>query len=127
MQAQPQALATDLLSALSVDQVFDAMAIRLDGPRAAADGLASVIDWHITDLDVHHRVTVRNGVVVPEPLAGPPDDGAADARYALTRAALLPVLVGLTTVDPVDGDPAVLADLQAHLDRFEPDFSMVTP
>ena len=50
--------------ALSVDQVFDAMAIRLDGPRAAADGLASVIDWHITDLDVHHRVTVRNGVVV---------------------------------------------------------------
>ena len=106
MQAQPQAIATDLLSALSVDQVFDAMAIRLDGPRAAADGLASVIDWHITDLDVHHRVTVRNGVVVPEPLAGPPDDGAADARYALTRAELLPVLVGLTTVDPVEGDPA---------------------
>ena len=127
VQAQPQAIATDLLSALSVDQVFDAMAIRLDGPRAAADGLASVIDWHITDLDVHHRVTVRNGVVVPEPLAGPPDDGAADARYALTRAELLPVLVGLTTVDPVDGDPAVLADLQAHLDRFDPDFSIVTP
>ena len=127
VEAQPQAIATDLLSALSVDQVFDAMAIRLDGPGAAADGLASVIDWHITDLDVHHRVTVRNGVVVPEPLAGPPDDGAADARYALTRAELLPVLVGLTTVDPVDGDPAVLTDLQAHLDRFEPDFSIVTP
>ena len=127
VEAQPQAIATDLLSALSVDQVFDAMAIRLDGPRAAADGLASVIDWHITDLDVHHRVTVRNGVVVSEPLAGPPDHGAADARYALTRAELLPVLVGLTTVDPVDGDPAVLTDLQAHLDRFEPDFSIVTP
>jgi alkyl sulfatase BDS1-like metallo-beta-lactamase superfamily hydrolase len=127
VEAQPQAIATDLLSALSVDQVFDAMAIRLDGPRAAADGLASVIDWHITDLDVHHRVTVRNGVVIPEPLAGPPDDGAADARYALTRAELLPVLIGLTTVDPVEGDPALLADLQAHLDRFDPDFSMVTP
>ncbi|MET0664227.1 MAG: alkyl sulfatase dimerization domain-containing protein [Acidimicrobiales bacterium] len=127
VEAQPQAIATDLLSALSVDQVFDAMAIRLDGPGAAADGLASVIDWHITDLDVHYRVTVRNGVVVPEPLAGPPDDGAADARYALTRAELLPVLVGLTTVDPVDGDPAILTDLQAHLDRFEPDFSIVTP
>ncbi len=127
IQAQPQAIATDLLSALSVDQVFDAMAIRLDGPRAAADGLTAVIDWHITDLDDHHRVTVRNGVVVAEPLAGPPDDGVADARYELTKAELLPVLVGVTTVDPVEGDAAVLADLQAHLDRFDPDFPIVTP
>ena len=37
------------------------------------------------------------------------------------------MLVGLTSVDPVQGDAAVLADLQAHLDRFDPDFPIVTP
>jgi alkyl sulfatase BDS1-like metallo-beta-lactamase superfamily hydrolase len=126
VQAQPQAIATDLLSALSVDQVFDAMAIRLDGPRTAADGFAAVIDWHITDLGTHHRLTVRNGVVVPEPLAGPAQDGVADARYVLTKGELLPLLAGLTTVVPVEGDATVLTTLQAHLDRFDPDFPIVT-
>jgi alkyl sulfatase BDS1-like metallo-beta-lactamase superfamily hydrolase len=124
---QPQGLVEDLLGALSVDQVFDAMAIRLDGPRAAADGLDAIIDWHITDLDAHHRVSVRNGVVVPEPLSGLSDDGTAHARYALTKAELLPLLVGLTTLEPVEGDASHLADLQAHLDRFDPDFPIVTP
>ncbi len=33
---QPLSIVGDVLPALSVDQVFDAMAIRLDGPRAAA-------------------------------------------------------------------------------------------
>jgi alkyl sulfatase BDS1-like metallo-beta-lactamase superfamily hydrolase len=127
IQAQPQAIATDLLSALSVDQVFDAMAIRLDGPRTAADGFTTVIDWHITDLDAHHRVTVRNGVVIHQPLVGPTADGTADARYALTRAELLPVVAGFVTVDPVEGDGTALTGLQSHLDRFDPDFPIVTP
>ena len=121
----PQAIATDLLSALSVDQVSDAMAIRLDGPRTAADGFTTVIDWHITDVDTHHRVTVRNGVVVQRKVPAPLD--GADAGYALTKEELLPVLAGFATADPVEGDGTALADLQAHLDRVDPDFPIVTP
>lgn len=125
VQAQDQAIVGDVLSALSVEQIFDAMAIRLDGPRAAAAGLDLTIDWHITDLDTHHRVTVRNGVVVQRKVPAPLD--GADARYALTKGELLPVLAGFAVADPVVGDGAALADLQAHLDRVDPDFAIVTP
>ncbi len=127
VQTQGQTLAHDLLGALTVEQVFDGMAIRLDGPRAGAAGLAMVIDWHITDEDAHHRITVRNGVVVHERPASAPEPGSADAAYALTRAELLPALAGLAPLAPVTGDPGVLADLQAHLDRFDPDFAIVEP
>ncbi len=125
VQSLPQAIVGDVLSALSVVQVFDAMAIRLDGPRAAADGVDLTLDWHITDLDSHHRVTCRNGVVVQRTVAGPTD--GADARYALTKDELLPVLAGLAAADPVEGSGDALATLQAHLDRVDPDFPIVTP
>ncbi len=125
VQAQPQTIVGDVVTALSVEQIFDAMAIRLDGPRAGAAGLDLTIDWHITDLDSHHRVTVRHGVVVQRTVPGPLD--GADVRYALAKGELLPVLIGLTTVDPVAGAASALADLQAHLDRVDPDFPIVTP
>jgi len=125
VQSLPQSIVGDVLSALSVEQVFDAMAIRLDGPRAAADGLDLTIDWHVTDLDTHHRVTVRNGVVVQRTVAGP--QAGADARYALTKGELLPVLAGFAEAEPIEGTGDALATLQAHLDRVDPDFAIVTP
>jgi alkyl sulfatase BDS1-like metallo-beta-lactamase superfamily hydrolase len=115
----------DVLAALTVEQVFDATAIRLDGPRTAADGVDLTIDWHVTDLDVHHRLTVRNGVLVHRPVDGPL--AGADARYSLTRAEVLGVLAGLTTVEPAEGSADALADLQAHLDRFDPAFAIIEP
>jgi alkyl sulfatase BDS1-like metallo-beta-lactamase superfamily hydrolase len=125
VQAQPQALVFDLLAALTPAQVFDAMAIRLHGPDAAAAGLAVTIDWHLTDADTHHRVAVANGVLVHQALDGPGE--GADATYALTKGELLPVLAGFVTVEPVAGDPAALASVREHLDGFLDDFPIVTP
>ena len=120
--------AHDLLSALTVEQIFDATAIRLDGPRAAADGVDLTIDWHVSDSDADHRLTVRHGVLVHRPVDGPTD--GADGRYAkyvLTRSDLLPLLAGFSTIEPVDGTAEALADLQAHLDRFDSAFTIVEP
>lgn len=87
--------------------------------------IAPTVDITHTDLDTHHRVTCRNGVVVQRTVAGPQE--GADARYTLTKGELLPVLAGFATADPVEGTGDALATLQAHLDRVDPDFPIVTP
>jgi alkyl sulfatase BDS1-like metallo-beta-lactamase superfamily hydrolase len=124
VQARATPLVIDMLAALTVEQVFDAMAIRLDGPRAAADGLDLAIDWHLTDEGSHRLLTVRNGVLVHQPVPGPT---GAPTAYSVTRAELLPLLAGFGEADPVTGDGAALAELQAHLDRFDPHFPIVEP
>ena len=50
---------------LTVSQLLDAMAIRLDGPRAWEQHLR--IDWVVTDPDEEHAITVRNGVLSHRP------------------------------------------------------------
>ena len=73
----------DIVSRLSVEQLLDAMAIRLDGPRAAEHQLR--IDWVVTDPDEAHALTVRNGVLGHRPGRHEP---AADAALVVDRAAL---------------------------------------
>jgi alkyl sulfatase BDS1-like metallo-beta-lactamase superfamily hydrolase len=115
----------DMLAALTVEQVFDAMAIRVDGPGAAAAGVDLAIGWHLTDEDAHHLVTLRHGVLVHQRVPGPPD--GVDASYALTRGELLPLLAGFAEQAPASGSPDALATLQSHLDRFDNAFPIVEP
>ena len=62
----------DLMAALTVDQVFDSIAIRVDGPKAWDEHV--VLSWVITDTDTTHAMELRNGVLshrtVPEPVPG---------------------------------------------------------
>jgi linear primary-alkylsulfatase len=119
-QTDAARLPLDMLAALTVEQVLDSLAIRVDGPRAAADDVDLTIDWHITDEGVRHRTTLHNGVLVHQVV----DGAAAETTYELAREELLSVLAGLATVD---GDPAPLAALRSYLDRFDPAFPIVTP
>jgi alkyl sulfatase BDS1-like metallo-beta-lactamase superfamily hydrolase len=115
----------DLLLALTPEQVFDAMAIRLHGPNAAAAGVDRTIDWHLTDDDRWIRMTVRHGVLVHQPVDAPTE--GADARYELGRTDLFGVVAGFTQVDPVEGSGDALTELRDHLDRFDPTFRIVEP
>ena len=117
-------LGADVLAALTVEQVFDATAIRIDGPRAAADGVDLAIDWHLTDEDTHRLTTLRHGVFVHQPVDRPT---GAPTAYALTRAELLPLLAGFAEVDPVEGTGDTLVTLRSYLDRFDPAFPIVEP
>jgi linear primary-alkylsulfatase len=124
VQAGPQPMATklpfDLLAALTPEQIFDSTAIRVDGPRAGADGVELSIDWRLTDLGEVHRTSLRHGVLVHHVV--PEADG--EVVYDVASTDLLAVLAGFA---PPPGDPGPLTTLQSYLDRFDPAFPIVTP
>ncbi|WP_103961652.1 alkyl/aryl-sulfatase [Nonomuraea solani] len=112
----------DFFAALTVEQIFDSLAIRVNGPRAWHERLT--IDWHLTDLGERHRTTLSNGALIQQ--ANPADE-TADLTLRLTKAQLAGLLAG-KGVEAVhrEGDTAVLRRLVAVLDRPVPDFSIVT-
>lgn len=121
----------DIAAAMTVEQVFDAIALRVDGPRAWSADLT--IDWNIHDEGVVHRSQLRNGVLVHFDVDG--QIPAPDAAFTLTRQGLLAVLLGGRNVIEmvssgdveVDGNTATLTELIGYLDSPDPDFAIVTP
>ncbi len=116
--------APDLVAQLSPEQIFDAIAIAVDGPRAW--DLELVMDVVLTDLDRSFRVTLRHGVLVAVERA-PADD--AQVTLALTKARLLGILAGDLDAPGVEttGDAGVVARLLGVLDPGDPDFAIVVP
>ncbi|CCH86968.1 conserved protein of unknown function [Modestobacter italicus] len=119
----------DVMAALTLPQLFDSVAIRVDGPRAWDERLS--IDWEFTDTGDHYRSTLANGVLVHGP--GPARD-AADARVRTTRAALLALLGGAAPGDlteagdlAVDGAADTLDRLTGVLEAPDPGFAIVLP
>jgi alkyl sulfatase BDS1-like metallo-beta-lactamase superfamily hydrolase len=120
----------DIVANLSVSQLLDAMAIRLDGPRAWEQDLR--IDWMVKSPDEEHSITVRNGVLSHRPRR---HDPAADASLIVERGALNQLL--LKTADiaelvesaqlQVEGDGAKIGKLLGLLDEPDPGFAIVTP
>ncbi|MFE7168359.1 alkyl/aryl-sulfatase [Streptomyces sp. NPDC057616] len=116
--------AGSMAGALSVEQVFDSLAIRVNGPRAWDESLT--LHWHFTDLGEMYRMTLHNGVLIHS-RTGSPADGA-DLGLSLTKADLLGMLAGkgLETIRHT-GDPTALKTLLSVLDEPDPDFAIVTP
>ncbi|MEV5649471.1 alkyl sulfatase dimerization domain-containing protein [Nocardia sp. NPDC052254] len=125
------AAAPDIAAALSVEQLFDAVALRVDGPKSWSADIT--IDWRVTDENLVHRVHLRNGVLVHFDVEG--EVPAADATFTLSGAALHVALLGGKDIQQmigdgeisVSGNPAVLAELVGYLDNPDPDFAIVTP
>jgi alkyl sulfatase BDS1-like metallo-beta-lactamase superfamily hydrolase len=113
----------EMIAALTVEQVFDSLAIRVDGPKAWNESL--VIDWRLTDLNQRHRITLSNGALIHQ--ADPPRQ-PADLTLTLTKQQLLGLLTG-RQADGIEheGDMDVLRRLTAVLDDPDPAFAIVTP
>jgi alkyl sulfatase BDS1-like metallo-beta-lactamase superfamily hydrolase len=112
----------DMSMALSVGQVFDSLAIRVNGPKAWDKNVS--IDWHFTDLNKQVRLELSNGALIQTA----PNDEPAQLRLTLTKPALLRMLAtqrldGITA----DGNQQALATLIDLLDTPEKDFPIVTP
>jgi alkyl sulfatase BDS1-like metallo-beta-lactamase superfamily hydrolase len=120
----------DVLAHLTVSQLLDAMAIRLNGPRAAEQHLR--IDWRVTDPDDQHAITVRNGVLRHR--AGSHGEDA-DAALIVEREALNQLLLKTADIGElaesgrlrVEGDGVKLGELLGLLDEPDPGFAIVTP
>jgi alkyl sulfatase BDS1-like metallo-beta-lactamase superfamily hydrolase len=122
-----------MLAALTVEQIFDAISLRIDGPKAWDARL--ITDWRFTDESRIHRVELRNGVLIhfdrQETDGLPP----ADATFTLTRPLLIGILIGgqdfagaISAGDVVaTGDAGKLVSLIGVLDSPNPDFAIVTP
>jgi alkyl sulfatase BDS1-like metallo-beta-lactamase superfamily hydrolase len=119
----------ELLSALTVPQLLDAIAIRIDGPAAWDEALT--VDWRFTDLGETHRATLRNGVLTHRLLGGSGTDGdraPADLTLTLTRPQMLGVLVG-GGLDGIgtEGDLGVVGRLLSVVESPDRNFPIVTP
>ena len=122
-----KAYSPDMMAALTIPQFLDAIAIRVDGPRAWDAKLS--LDLHITDLNDTYRVNLRNGVLI---YSNAPQKTEADVKLSLPKAAVPLLLAG----DPaqfagagveISGDAAALATLFGVLEAPDPDFNIVTP
>ncbi|NKX87101.1 alkyl/aryl-sulfatase [Nocardia coubleae] len=121
----------DIMSQLTVEQAFDAIALRIDGPRSWSADI--VIDWRISDTGVVHRTHLRNGLLVHFDVDGdlPPAMttftlAADDLRSALLAGGDLAAMIEAGAVT-VEGDAGKLTELVGYLDAPDPDFAIVTP
>jgi alkyl sulfatase BDS1-like metallo-beta-lactamase superfamily hydrolase len=115
------ATSLDVLMALSPEQIFDAIAIRVNGPKAWSEHL--VIGVALTDTGESYRLELRNGVLVQ--VAAPVD--GADLVLRLPRPRLIGLLPGQMEGVALEGDQTALGRLLAVLDAPDPDFAIVTP
>jgi alkyl sulfatase BDS1-like metallo-beta-lactamase superfamily hydrolase len=122
-----------MVAALSIDQIFDALALRVDGPKAWDHRL--VTDWILTDQDRTHRLELRNGRLTHFDVAPGMTLPEPDASFTLAKSTLIRVLlagddfgVAAAAGDIViEGDVTKLAELVGIFDAPDPDFAIVTP
>lgn len=118
--------APTLLAQLSPEQIFDTLAINIDGPRAW--DLDLTLDVTFVDLGADYRLTLRNGVLVYRRVAADPATATATVTFA-TKARLLAFAAGDRDSPGVEftGDAGALGTLLGILDRPDPNFDIVTP
>ena len=114
---------TGLVDALTVSQLFDTLALRIDGPRAVGTSLSLL--WRFTDIDEQHLMELSNGALIHHPTRRSPE---VDLTLGLTRPQLLQVLAS-GSLDGVEtsGDLVVLKTLLSLTDAPDPSFPVVTP
>ena len=97
----------DMLAGLGTGQIFQSMAVRLDGPRAAAHRL--LLRWEFTDTDEVWTLLVANGVLTPM-RGDAPGAESPQLTLRLERATLDQVMARRTTFAEGVASGAVLAD-----------------
>ena len=126
----PATTSPDIAYSLSVSQVFDSIAVRIDGPRAWDEHLVTA--WTITDEDTTYVVELRNGVLHHRTVAEAPSDVT---RFTLSRRALIGVVTGQVDLATaladgtvtIDGDPVAMANLVGLLAPVDASFDIVLP
>jgi alkyl sulfatase BDS1-like metallo-beta-lactamase superfamily hydrolase len=121
-----QAASMSVLSQLTPEQMFDSLAISVNGPRAWALDLA--IDMTFVDIAANYRLTLRNGVLVYRKVDA--DESTANATVELaSKMRLLAAATGDFSSPGLEirGDEQALQSLLGALDRPDPNFNIVTP
>ncbi|OBB61678.1 alkyl sulfatase [Mycobacterium sp. 852013-51886_SCH5428379] len=115
-----------MLAQLTPEQIFDMLAININGPRAWDLDIA--VDLTFADTGDNYRLTLRNGVLVSRKAAADESTARATVRFA-NKLRLLALAAGDATSPGVEigGDESALPALLAAVDRPDPNFNIVTP
>ena len=118
----------DTIKAMPPEMLFDYLAVRLNGPKAAGKKIGLNLDF--TDLKKQYGLAVENAVLnYGKPLAQP------DAKVTLSKATLDAIQLKETTIEnaiakgdmKVEGRREALSEFLALLDTFPFWFNIVTP
>jgi alkyl sulfatase BDS1-like metallo-beta-lactamase superfamily hydrolase len=120
----------DFLTNLTNEQLFDALAVQIDGPRAADRHIT--LNWRFTNTGEAHTLTLSHGVLTHRRSRTP---GVADVSVDIAREALDELVAGRTTIADlvaagrltIHGDDAKLQEVLGLLDPPDPGFAIVTP
>lgn len=124
------ALSPDFLRALSIDNVFDYLAVRIDGLKAAQH--QARINWHFTDSGRQFVLKLEHGVL--SHLADR-NDASAEVTVTLDRATFKRVIGRQQSWRDalregqvkLEGKPAKLAEVFGLIEDFPTSFPIVTP
>lgn len=121
-----QAPSSTFFDQLTLDQIFDVVAISINGPRAWDLDLA--IDFSFTEPPENYRLTLRNGVLIHRKVVA--DPSTANATVAVGNKVRL-VTAALGDISSpgfeVSGDETVLQTFLSVLDQPNLAFNIVTP
>ena len=123
-------LPPDFIASLTNEQVFDALAVQIDGPQAGDRQIS--LHWRFTDTGDEYHLTLQHGVLTHRP--GAPKE-SADATVTTERSALNEVIAGSAAIEAVaasgrlsvDGDQTKLGELLGLLDPPDPNFRHCHP
>ncbi|WP_327663844.1 MULTISPECIES: alkyl/aryl-sulfatase [unclassified Streptomyces] len=113
-----------MMMALSIDQLIDSVAIRINGPKAW--DLKIRMDWSFPALGVVYHLTLQNGVLTYK--SDDKADSGAGVTLSMTKPQLLALLGGKGLGDiEVSGDASLLQKLLGVVEKPDPNFAIVTP
>ena len=128
--ARTKIRAKGLLMAMTIQQVFDTLAVRLKSDEVA--GVTLSLNWTFTDINEKWLVGISHRTLFSTP--GRHDPQAA-ASIITTRHTLLEVITQSTTFleqiqagnIAIEGDGTALITVLGNLDTFQTNFSIVEP
>lgn len=122
--------AVDILPSMTVEMIFDSMAVRLNGPKAVDQDL--LVNFDFTDTGEQYALRIANGVLTYTSGNPAPD---ATATMRIKRTALDALILGQRPLDEImaagdltiDGDGNALLGLFGLLEQADSAFAIVTP
>ncbi|MCV7029497.1 alkyl/aryl-sulfatase [Mycobacterium sherrisii] len=121
-----QVTSQTMLSQLTPEQIFDGLAIRVNGPRSWE--LDITTDITFADLGVNYRLTLRNGVLVHRQVAADPATATVTIKLD-NKSRLLATAMGDFDSPglQISGDRGALQAFLGALEQPNPNFNIVTP
>jgi alkyl sulfatase BDS1-like metallo-beta-lactamase superfamily hydrolase len=120
----------DTIRALSIENIFDLLGVRLNGPKA--EGKHIVMNWNFSDSGKNYLLNLENSALTYSADRSAPNP---DASLTLTRDTLNAIMTQQLTPQQaiqngqlkIEGNPQAFGGLLGLMDTFSPNFEVILP